>query len=90
MTNALEISNLSFSYPDGRQVLNNVNIDMLEKLLKEIFFQLLMFGVGVGVGVATTVAEGLGRGVLEGAGVADGGAATGTALPLTVKSTRKL
>ena len=26
MTNALEISNLSFSYPDGRQVLSNVNI----------------------------------------------------------------
>jgi cobalt/nickel transport system ATP-binding protein len=28
MTNALEISNLSFSYPDGRQVLNNVNIEI--------------------------------------------------------------
>ena len=28
MTNALEISNLSFSYPDGRQALNNVNIEI--------------------------------------------------------------
>jgi len=28
MTNALEIKNLSFSYPDGRQALNNVNIEI--------------------------------------------------------------
>ena len=27
------------------------NLEPLEKLLKEIFFQLLMFGVGVGVGI---------------------------------------
>jgi ABC-type phosphate/phosphonate transport system ATPase subunit len=28
MTNALEIKSLSFSYPDGRQALNNVNIEI--------------------------------------------------------------
>ena len=28
MTNALEIKRLSFSYPDGRQALNNVNIEI--------------------------------------------------------------
>ena len=28
MTNALEIKSLTFSYPDGRQALNNVNIEI--------------------------------------------------------------
>jgi hypothetical protein len=56
--------------------------------------------VGVGVGVGLTVADALGRGVLEGVatgaldgagvGVAACGAATGTAFPFTVTSTRKL